>query len=150
MRRPFPVLASIVGLLLVASLARAPGEDAGRLGLAAGLATVAVHGLVCSSLRTGRRRVEATAARLGLPDWVVAQAEKNRAKAAVLAATGVPLAILSIAALGLRPGSGWRVGLAAFNLAFQVGAFAGEYLAIAAQARLSRDLAGWPGGASVS
>ncbi len=153
MRRSFPVLASVVGLALAASLAStmtARGEVDARIGVGAGLATIGLHGMVSSSLASGRRRSGAMASATGLPEWVGGQIEKNRGKAAVPGAIGALLAAGTIGALWLRPDASWRVGLVAFNLAFQVGAFVGEYAVLTSQARWTRELAGWPARSSGS
>jgi len=145
MLRVFPALASIAGLLLIASLASAwsgPGDREVLLRWGAYLATLMVHAVTACSLGPGRRRVESRVARHGLPEWVNARAEKNRW---VLAISGGLIANLlgvqALVPLHDRLELGWRLGLLALNLAFQFGAFAGEYLTIAVQARLVRELA---------
>jgi len=149
MPRPFPILATVAGLLSLASLAAGvvalPGPHRG-LAILATAATIGAHGSVAAYFAATGRRVDATAARLGLADWLGAQAEKNRRKAFAYQAWGVPLALLAGWSAGSGGGEAWRHALPAASLAFQVGAFAGEYAVIVAQARLVRDLGGPDGG----
>ena len=145
MRRFFPILAGVAGLLLVASLvAGLAGSTEGhpRIGWVAVAATLTVHSSAFAHLRATGRRVEATAGALGLPDWVGAQAEKNRRKAFVYEGWGSALAVLTAMS---GAGRWWHLALSGSSLSFQVGAFVGEFAIIAAQSRLMRDVGSWAG-----
>jgi hypothetical protein len=137
MRRAFPILASIAGLLLVSSLVLDLVGSPNQLAWASIAVTLAVHGSVFAYLRATGRDVEAVAGRLGLPGWVGAQAEKNRRKAFVYEAWGSSLVVLA----GCSSGGGWwHLVLSASCLSFQLGAFVGEFAILAAQARLLGDV----------
>ena len=140
MRRSFPILAAVAGLLLLASLVSglvASPRDHARLGWIAVATTLLVHASVFVHLRGTGRWVEATAGRLGLPDWVGVQAEKNRRKAFVYEGWGSALVVLAGWSGGAR---WWHLVLSSSSLSFQLGAFVGEFVIIAAQARLLRDV----------
>ena len=117
-----------------------PGPTDARLARLAASATLAVHASTFAHLRASGRRVEAVAEALGLPDWVGAQVEKNRRKALVYETLGPALVVLAAWFVGDR---WWHRVVAGASLAFQVGAFVGEFAIIAAQARLVRDVKPW-------
>ncbi len=148
MRRAFPILAAVAGLLLAASFAAGgvapPVRHAGVERLAT-LATIGLHGVVLAYLVATGRRVGAMAGRPGWPEWVGAQAEKNRRKAWATGAPGVVLAIASGWGPAGGRGGAWQQALSAANLSFQIGAFLGEYAVLASQAKLLRDVGDWAG-----
>ncbi len=148
MRRLFPILAVVAVLSLVAGLV-APSEVLGPLHLFDFAAIVWTHSLAAIYLESTGRRVETMAIAGSLPDWVQSQAEKNRRKASFYLWLGLPLfPMVSLAhAKGLVGGSR-LTGLLAFNLAFQVGAFVGEFAIMTAQARLVGDVEEWVAGSS--
>ena len=130
MRRLFPILAVVAGLLLARDLLDRPGP----LAVAA---TLAAHGSAFVYLAATGRRVEGWSKDREWPDWVAAQAEKNRRKA--IAYQGWGSAILGLSAwsgpvgrrpmvddpgLGLRPvvpGWGVRRGVRDHRRAVEVG-----------------------------
>jgi hypothetical protein len=162
MRRPiplllFPILAATAGLSwlarLVAGLA-SPADVPAVCDPLAIVSTYGAHWMAQRSIGTWELKIRAKAEAEGLPDWVGAQAEKNFGKASLLVWSGFLLLCLAIWSWadghrGLM--SGARLdGLVAFNLAFQVGAFAAEYVAMTAQGRLLRDVEGWVAGSGPS
>ena len=143
MRRLFPILALVAVLSLVVGLI-APGTDLGSLQFLEFVAIVWTHSLAAIDLESTGRRIEAMAISVGLPDWVRAQSEKNRRKASFYLCLSLPMfPLLTMAqAKGLVHGE-WLIGLLGLNLAFQVGAFVGEFAIMAAQARLVGDVEEW-------
>lgn len=153
MHRIFLGLAVTDGTLLVAAFVlgfvasgevRGPGEVWHGLhfllGLLATLTTLLVHSIVFTYFLGTGKWVEEVARVYRLPVWVAAHARKNKRQA-------FPFEIGSMAFIGattwLGAGtdakqwpSSWHLGLAAFALAFNLGAFVAEYVAIVAQARL--------------
>ena len=113
------------------------------------LAAIAIYAMVAVYFGLSGRRVEATVTRLGLPDWLRAQAEKNRRKAFAYEAWGLPLVMLAAVADTILAREPWSHAITGMSLMFQIGAFAGIYAVIVAQARLTRDLGEWAGGASM-
>jgi hypothetical protein len=154
MLRYFLVLAVTDGSLLVASfvlglMASAEPRGPGAVwhgvhvlfAILTTLATLAVHSIVYTYfLATGKWAKEVVHA-YQLPDWINDQAKKNKRKAFRFEFWG--MTVIAIAAwLGgaadTRPGSYplWHLAAAAFAIAFNLGAFAVEYAAIAGHARL--------------
>ncbi len=109
--------------------------------------TFGAHLTAQEYLESCRTRVKSKVEAEGLPTWVGAQAEKNCGRAIPYLGVGylLPCLVMGSWAWGLRgPVDGaWLTGLLAFNLAFQLGAFVGEYVVMTAQARLLRDVEGW-------
>jgi hypothetical protein len=143
MRRLFPILATIAGLSLVAGLI-ASGEVPGPLQLLEFILIVWTHAIASVYLESSAQRVVTLAISNDLPDWVRTQTEKNWRKVSVYLWLGLPLfPMVTLAHAKGMVGGAWLIGLLAFNLAFQVGAFVGEYVVMAAQARLVRDSEDW-------
>jgi hypothetical protein len=143
MRRLFPILAVVAVLSLAAGLV-APGAVLGSLHLLEFAAVVWTHSLAAIDLESTGRRVEMMAISGGLPDWVLAQSEKNRRKTSLYLWVGLPLfPLLTLARAKGLVGGEWLLGLLGLNLAFQVGAFVGEFAIMTAQARLVGDVEGW-------
>ena len=141
MRRLFPILATAVGLLLVAGFYLgliARGDDLGRgARLAGAAAALAVHASAFGFLRASGRRVESIAGREGLPGWVGAQAEKNRRKSRVFEVGG---ALVAISGAGLLAGEWWSPIVSGSSVSFQIGSFLGESMIVAGQSRLLESL----------
>jgi hypothetical protein len=153
MNRIFLGLAVTGGTLLVVSFAiglSAVGESQGLshfwhdihflLGLLTVLMVLLVHSIVFTYFLGTGKWVKEVVRVYRLPDWVYAQAIKNKRKA-------FPFELVSIALLAATAwlGAGtdsrgwpsvWHLGCAAVTLAFNLGAFVAEYAAILAQARL--------------
>ena len=155
MRRPililvFPILAGIAALSLLARLVVGfvyLADVPALYELIAMVPTFLAHGLARQYLESRELKIKAKVESDGLPEWVGAQAEKNLKKAIPHIWSGCLLqgfVVWSWANGHKGLVSGTRLdGLLALNLAFQVGAFVGEYAMIVAQARLSRDVEGW-------
>lgn len=153
MLRYFLVIAVTDGSLLVVSFVlglMASGEPRGPhavmrgihllVALTATMATLAVHSVAYTYfLATGKWAKEVVRV-YGLPEWINDQAKRNKRKAFRFEFWGMSLvavtAWLGAAAdtQGLNPL--WHLGVAAFALAFNLGAFAVEYAVIVAHARL--------------
>jgi hypothetical protein len=153
MLRYFLVLAVTDGSLLAASFVLgllASGEPRGPGAIWHGLhvlfaivttmATLAVHSIAYTYfLATGKWAKEVVHV-YQLPDWINAQAKKNKRKAFRFQFWSMTL--ISIAAWlgaasdtqGMNPL--WHLGVAATAIAYNLGAFAVEYAVIVAQARL--------------
>ena len=110
------------------------------LGLLATLATLLVHSIVFTYFLGTGRWVKEVVRVYRLPGWLEAQAQKNKRKA-------FPFELVGMAFIGgatwLGAGTdtrqwpaSWHLGVAAAALAFNLGAFAAEYVTIVAQARL--------------
>ncbi len=142
MRRLFPILATVVGLLLMAGFYSGligRGDDLGRgVRLAAAASALMVHAWVFAYLWVTGRGVEASVRRSGLPGWVGAQAEKNRRKALVFEICGSLMAIVGV---GLLVGEWWYPIVSGSSVSFQIGSFLGEAMIVANQSRLLGDLA---------
>ena len=141
MRRLFPILATVVGLPLMGAyfsgLMGRP-DDLGRaVRLAAAVATLSIHASAFVYLQATGRRVEATARQLALPEWVGAQAEKNRRKALVYE---IPGSVMAIVGTGFVVGEWWHPLRDGVSVSFQFSAFLAEYMIIANQSRLLGDL----------
>ena len=152
MRRLFPILTTVVGLMLMGAyfsgLMGRP-DDLGRgVRLAAAVATLSIHASAFVYLQATGRRVEATARRLALPEeatarrlalpeWVGAQAEKNRRKALVYE---IPGSVMAIVGTGFVVGEWWHPLRDGVSVSFQFSAFLAEYMIIANQSRLLGDL----------
>jgi hypothetical protein len=159
MLRYFLVLAVTDGSLLIASFVLgllASGEHALHrstwrdvhflFALLSTMATLAVHSIVYTYfLATGKWAREVVHV-YGLPDWINAQAKKNKRKAfrfVFWSITTVAMAAWLGAAAHTRAGVGWplwHLGAAALALAFNCGAFAVEYAVIVRHARLLLDV----------
>jgi hypothetical protein len=129
---------------VASSEVRGPGEVWHGLhflvGLLATMTTLLVHSIVFTYFLGTGKWVREVARVYRLPAWVDAQAVQNKRKA-------FPFELLGIALIGgtawLGAGtdakqwpSDWHLGLASLALAYNGGAFAVEYAAIVAQARL--------------
>jgi hypothetical protein len=141
MRRLFPILATMAGLLLMAGFYSGligRDDDLGRgVRLGAAASALAVHASAFAYLRAAGRRVEAAAMRSGLPGWVGAQAEKNRRKALVFELCGSSIAVIG---MGLLVGEWWYPIAYGSSVSFQIGSFIGETMIVANQSRLLGDL----------
>lgn len=153
MLRSFLVLAVADGSLLVATFVLglfATGEPRGPhavlrgvhvlISLAAVMGTLAVHSIAYTYfLATGKWAAEVVRV-YGLPEWINQQAKKNKRKAFRIEFRAMTLvavtAWLGAAAdtQGVHPL--WHLGVAAFALAYNIGAFAVEYTIIVTHARL--------------
>jgi hypothetical protein len=152
MHRIFLALAVTDGTLLLASFAlgfastgapRGPGSWYTAhflLGLLSALATLLVHSIAFTYFLGTGRWVKEVAYVYKLPDWVYAQAAKNKRRAFPFELSGM---LLIGAAVWLGAGTErlgwprlWHTGMSALALGFNFGAFAVEYAAIVAQARL--------------
>jgi hypothetical protein len=145
-RRWFSILALGAGLILVASFVSAvvaPGLGRVHLAEVALGATLVVYASATVAVGLMGQRVETIAGRLGLPDWVEAQAEKNRRKVLQYDRVGLPLIGLTVLSDVLLVEGPTYLGLQAFTLAFQLGAFFGMNVVIVAQGRLLSDVRGW-------
>jgi hypothetical protein len=153
MHRIFLGLAITSGTMMVASFALglvAVGEPRGPgavwhglhflLGLLTVLVGLLVHAIVFTYFLGTSRWVKEVVRVYHLPDWVEAQAIKNKRKA-------FPFEFWAMALIGLTAWMGagtdargwpsaWHLGVAALAWAFNLGAFLVEYAAIVAQARL--------------
>ncbi len=138
------LLASFVIGLLASSEPRGPGAIWHGVHLLIALlttmTTLAVHSIAYTYfLATGKWAKEVVRV-YDLPDWINDQAKKNKKKAfrfEFWSMTLIAIAAWSGAASdtqGLNPL--WHLGIAAFAIAFNLGAFAVEYAVIVAQARL--------------
>ncbi|MBX6315978.1 MAG: hypothetical protein IRY99_24155 [Isosphaeraceae bacterium] len=139
------LLASLVLGLIAAGEPRGPGETWHGVHLLVGLlttmTTLLVHSIVFTYLLGTGRWVKEVVHVYKLPNWVYAQAVKNKRKAFPFEFWGMALVGLTAwlgAAADTRKGfdPAWHLGLAALTLAFNLGAFVAEYATIKAQARL--------------
>jgi hypothetical protein len=160
LHRIFLGLAVTVGTLLLATLALgliASGEDrsAGHvwhdvhflLGLLTTMATLLVHSIVFTYFLGTTRWVKEVVRVYGLPEWVEAQAIKNKRRAFPFELWGMIVIGVTAwlgAAADTRAGFDplWHLGVAAAALAFNLGAFVVEYASIVAQARLLLEVKG--------
>ena len=153
MHRIFLALAVTCGSFLVVNFALgllASGQGRGPdhvwhdihflFGLITVLTGLLVHSIVFTYFLGTGRWVKEVVRVYRLPDWVYAQAVANKWKA-------FPFELGSMGFIGatawLGAGtdargwpSAWHLGMAALTLAFNLGAFVAEYVAIVAQARL--------------
>ncbi|HEV3166380.1 MAG TPA: hypothetical protein VGZ22_20315 [Isosphaeraceae bacterium] len=153
MHRIFLGLAVTSGLLLVASFVlglEAASEVRGLrhtwhdihflISLVTVLTGLLVHSIVFTYFLGTGRWVKEVVRVYRLPEWVYAQAVKNKRKA-------FPFELASMALICLTAWMGagsdargwpalWHLGMASVMIAFNLGAFAAEYAAIVAQARL--------------
>jgi hypothetical protein len=141
MRRLFPILAAIVGLLLMAGFYSGligRGDEFGRgVRLAAAASALAVHVWAFVYFWVTERWVEASVGQSGLPEWIGAQAEKNRRKALLFQVSGSAMAIVGV---GLLVGEWWYPIVSGSSVSFQIGSFIGETMIVANQSRLLQDL----------
>jgi hypothetical protein len=154
LHRIFLGLAVTVGTLLLVTLGVglvAAGEDRSLghfwhdihflLGLFTTMAALLVHSIVFTYLLGTGKWVREVVRVYQLPEWVEAQAIRNKRRAFPFELMGM-LAIGATAWLGAavdtRAGFNplWHLGVAAAALAFNLGAFTVEYASIVAQARL--------------
>jgi hypothetical protein len=141
MRRLFPILATVVGLLLMAGfysglIGRGGDLDRG-VRLAAAALALTVHAWAFGYFWVTGRWVETVARQSGLPEWVGAQAEKNRRKALVFESGGSLMAIVGV---GLLVEEWWYPIVSGSSVSFQIGSFLGETMIVANQSRLLEDL----------
>lgn len=153
MHRIFLGLAITCGTLMAVAFALGLGAvgEAGSIhhdwhdlhwifGLLAVLMGLLVHSIVFTYFLGTGKWVKEVVRVYGLPDWVHAQAIKNKRKAFPFELASMFL-LLGTATLGAGtdtrgwPGL-WHLAAAALTLAFNLGAFTAEYAAILAQARL--------------
>ena len=110
------------------------------IGLLTAMTTLLVHGIAFTYFLGTGRWVKEVVAVYGMPEWVTAQAMRNKRRA-------FPFEFGSMALIGAAAWTGagtdaqgwpsaWHLGASAAALAFNLGAFALEYAAIVAQARL--------------
>ena len=110
------------------------------LGLFSSVLTLMVHSIVFTYFLGTGKWVREVARVYRLPDWVEAQAVRNKRRAFPFEMWSMIL-ICGTAWLGAASDtrafdSTWHLGLAAFALAFNLGAYVVEYASIVAQARL--------------
>jgi hypothetical protein len=152
MHRIFLGLAITNGTLLLASFGfgfAAAGETRPShmwrdvhflLGLLTTVATLMVHSVVFTYFLGTGKWVKEVARVYQLPDWVYAQAIRNKRRA-------FPFELICMVLIGVTAWLGaasdtrefdstWHLGMAAFTFAFSLGAFVAEYVSIVAQARL--------------
>lgn len=158
MNRYFLVMAVTGGSLLVADFglglfatgdAHGPGAVARGVHILFSLATIVtllgIHSIVYTYfVATGKWAKEVVYA-YGLPDWINTQAKKNKRRAfrfVLWSMTAIAAAAWLGGAVDTRGESYafWHLGAAAFAIAFNLGAFAVEYLVIVAQVRLLSDV----------
>ncbi len=130
MHRIFLIAALVAWSWTLARAATGPPATA----WAAAAATLLLHAGTWATLARAERRALRLVRDRGWPDWMGAQAEKNRRKALAYAAWGGTMAVAMAGSDGP-----WRVGLASATIAFHLGAFPAGWLLIAAQSRLSRE-----------
>jgi len=142
MRRIFPILATLVSLLLMAGfysgLIRRVDDLGQGVRLAAAAAAMAVHAVTFAYLWLTGRRVVSMVGLLGLPGWVNAQSDKNRRKALLFQVSGSVVAMCGVGLLALE---WWHPIVLGSSVSFQVGLFIGEAMIVANQSRLLDDLA---------
>lgn len=154
MHRIFLGLAVTVGTLLLTSFVLgliASGEDRavahfGRdvhflVALVTTMATLLVHSIVFTYFLGTGKWVKEVVRVYQLPEWVEAQAIRNKRRAFPFELLGMTLVGITAwlgAAADTRAGFNplWHLGLAGLALTFNLGAFVVEYAAIVAQARL--------------
>ena len=146
MRILFPILATVVALLLAAGyyagLVGRP-DDLGRgVRLASMVLALVVHAGAFAYFWSTGRKIEAIVGREGLPEWVGAQAEKNRRKALLYQVSG---SIFVVVGVGLLLFEYRHPIYGGSSVSFQVGAFLNEFLVIQNQSRLLAELAGQAG-----
>jgi hypothetical protein len=158
MNRHFLVMAVTGGSLLVADFviglfatgdAHGPGAVARGVHILFSLATVVVllgiHSIVYTYfIATGKWAKEVVTA-YQLPDWINAQAKKNKRKAfrfIMWSMTAIAVAAWLGAAADTRSASyvPWHLGFAAGAVAFNIGSFFVEYSVIVAHVRLLTEL----------
>jgi hypothetical protein len=140
MRRLFPVMAVAAIFLLMRYLV-AEGELYGSQWSSAVVFMCFVNTITDIYNGAASRRIGELVIREWMPDWPRAQAEKNFRK-------GNLYVVLSLAIFFLVDGlhhkggvaGAWFIGLMAFDLAFQIGAFVGEFVIMSSQAKLLRSL----------
>ena len=151
MRRLFPILATVVGLLLMAGFYSGligRGDDLGRgVRLAAAASAVAVHAWAFGYFWVTGRWVEATVRQSGLPGWVGAQAEKNWRKALHFQVFG---SVMAVGGVGLLVVDWCSPLVWGSSVSFQIGSFIGEAMIVANQSRLLEDLADWASSARLA
>jgi hypothetical protein len=154
MHRIFLGLAVTVGTLMVVTLFLGflvPSGQGGAwhdlhflMGLLTALATLLVHSIVFTYFLGTGKWVKEVVRVYQLPEWVSSQATKNKRRVFPFEFCGMMLigatAWLGGAADTIRAANStyalWHLGVASVTLAFNLGAFAFEYVSIVAQARL--------------
>ena len=154
MHRIFLGLAVTDGTLLLvsfllgfpaAALPRGPGSPwygiHFLLGLTSTMTTLLVHSIVFTYFLGTTRWVKEVVQVYRMPDWVYAQAVRNKRRTFPFELWGMFLVGLVAwlgAAADTRRGfdPAWHLGTAALALGFNLGAFVAEYAGIVAQARL--------------
>ena len=110
------------------------------IGILTTMVTLLVHSIVYTYFLGTHKWVKEVVRVYQLPDWVLAQSKKNKSKAFRFEFWAMTLIGISAwlgagaDAQGLNPL--WHLGAVCVTFAFQLGAFAVEYLTIVAQARL--------------
>lgn len=151
MHRIFLGMAITVGTLLVVSFAlglMVPHHEGGMwhdlhflVALLTTMATLLVHSIAFTYFLGTGKWIKEVVRVYRLPDWVEAQAVRNKRRAFPFELWGM-LAIGAAAWLGGASDTrrdfepAWHLGASAVALAFNLGAFVVEYAAIVAQARL--------------
>jgi hypothetical protein len=111
------------------------------LGLTGTMTTLLVHSVVFTYFLGTTRWVKEVVAVYRMPEWVYAQAVRNKRRTFPFELWGMVL-VGAVAWLGAAAdtrrgfGSAWHLGMAALALGFNLGAFVAEYAGIVAQARL--------------
>lgn len=152
MHRIFLGLAVTNGtLMLVAFLLGFPASPGSRgpeswytihflIGLVAALATLLVHSIVFTYFLGTGRWVKEVVYVYKLPDWVYAQAVRNKRRVFPFEFGGMMLVMASAWTGAGAERHGWsslgHLGVSALAIGFNLAAFAVEYAAIVAQARL--------------
>jgi hypothetical protein len=90
------------------------------------------------------RQVEEFSTEGRLPEWVLAQVEKNRSRSAKFFSIGFfAFFLVDVARRQEFIVDNLYVGFKSFSVAVQIGSFFGEYLILNAQMRLVRDVEAW-------
>jgi len=154
MKRSDLVLAAAGGLLLAAAfvsgLAAAGARDDWRgthakVAPAALAGVSAFHAIALGRLAATARRARAVAKGLGLPDWLAAQAARNRRRATPFVAGGT--AAILLAALSGSARGPWHAAASSFAVGFNAVAFLIESAAVVAHRRLLAEMNGQAAGA---
>jgi hypothetical protein len=138
------LLASFVLGLGASGEPRAPGAvwhgTHVLIGILTTMVTLLVHSIVYTYFLGTHKWVKEVVRVYQLPDWVLAQSKKNKSKAFRFEFWGMTLIGVTAwlgagaDARGLNPL--WHLAMSSITFAFQLGAFAVEYMTIVAQARL--------------
>jgi hypothetical protein len=109
------------------------------MALAATIASFGAHAAAWAITGRSLGCIRRLATEQGWPDWMAAQAEKNREKTLAYGIWGGALAVAMVGSGRAGVGPLTRLGLATATLVFHLGAFAADNFLIAAQSRLVRD-----------